>query len=129
MYGRSTINITPAAKFDSEPCSARPTARPAAPRTAITAVVLTPTVSSAATITTTIKPAYATLMTNLRSEMSTLLRAITRSSAFMIVRAIQRPTTKITRATISFTPNGTRYRLANWRTSSNVIVAIVPTAD
>ncbi|OHE82409.1 MAG: hypothetical protein A2X76_09575 [Lysobacterales bacterium GWF1_69_6] len=51
--GRSTISITPEAMFDSESFSARPMARPAAPSTASSEVVGTPSASSAATSTTT----------------------------------------------------------------------------
>src|SRR3569833_2877993 len=110
LYGRSTISITPAAKFDSEPWSARPTARPAAPSTATTAVVLTPTVSSDAITTTT------------NSEASILLRSITRSSARRIARDVHSPTSRMTSANSSLIPMGTRYRSAHLRTSSNVIV-------
>src|SRR3569833_301038 len=122
LYGRSTISITPAAKFDSEPWSARPTARPAAPRTETTAVVLTPTVSSDAITTTTNCAAYATLPMNLRSETSILLRSFTRSSALWIAREVHSPTSKMTSANSSLIPMGTRYRSAHLRTSSNVIV-------
>ena len=50
LYGRNMISVTPAAKFDSEPCSARPIVMPAAPTSATIAVVRTPTVSSATTV-------------------------------------------------------------------------------
>ncbi len=42
LIGRKKISITPAATFDSVPCSARPMARPAAPMIATTLVVRTP---------------------------------------------------------------------------------------
>ncbi|CSC07180.1 Uncharacterised protein [Vibrio cholerae] len=42
MNGRNATISTPAAKLDSEPCRAKPTARPAAPITATTDAVCTP---------------------------------------------------------------------------------------
>ena len=91
LYGRSTISITPAAKFDSEPCSARPIARPAAPSTATTAVVLTPTVSSAAITTTTNSAAYATSPRNLRSESRLAALHHAGRARASIARETQRP--------------------------------------
>ena len=43
--------VIPAAKLDSEPCNARPMARPAAPKTAIKDVVWMPSIPNAAIIT------------------------------------------------------------------------------
>ncbi len=51
--GLKTSRSTPEAKFAREPCRARPTARPAAPRTAMNEAVCTPTRSRAATTTNT----------------------------------------------------------------------------
>ena len=47
--GRSNSSITPDATLDRVPCSARPMARPAAPRSAINDVVCTPNWPSTAT--------------------------------------------------------------------------------
>jgi len=52
LNGRKIISITPEAKFESEPCRAKPTARPAAPIIATNEVVLNSSVSNAASITT-----------------------------------------------------------------------------
>jgi hypothetical protein len=46
--GRKVTSKTPAARLESEPCNARPMAKPAAPSTAITDAVCTPTRPSAA---------------------------------------------------------------------------------
>src|SRR5688572_26390615 len=47
--GRNSSSMTPAARFDSVPCSARPTAREAAPSTAMMLVVWMPKRCSTAT--------------------------------------------------------------------------------
>ncbi len=59
--------ITPEAKLESEPCNAKPTARPAAPSTAINEVVCTPSCPSAASATKTISAVYAMFTVNVTS--------------------------------------------------------------
>ena len=51
LNGLNTINNTPEAKFDKEPCNAKPIAKPAAPTIATSDVVLKPKCDIAATIT------------------------------------------------------------------------------
>lgn len=75
----------------------------------MTAVVLTPTVSSAAITITTNSTAYEMSPRNLRSEMSSLLRSITRSRPRKITREIQRPITKIASATRTLIPIGNKF--------------------
>ncbi len=52
LKGRKISSITPAAKFESVPCRARPMARPAAPSTATSEVVSIPNRLSTAITTT-----------------------------------------------------------------------------
>ena len=104
-YGRNITIRTPDAKFASEPCKARPTARPAAPMTAISEVVCTPIWLIAAMMTKIINAQYARLHTNVSRILSTSWVCITLCNPFVMRRAIMRPTKNMTNAINAFMPN------------------------
>ncbi len=62
LNGLKVISNTPDAKLDNEPCSAKPTAKPAAPNTAIKLVVSIPTWLATATKSTTFNKTPITLI-------------------------------------------------------------------
>ena len=95
LKGRKMISMMPAAKFDSEPCKAKPTARPAAPMMAIKDVVWIPIWPRAASTTTTIRIAYVTFPPNLTSVGSIALLDIMRSTRRRSTFAARCPTSRM----------------------------------
>ena len=92
---------TPEAKFASDPCSARPTARPAAPIRAMNEVVWIPSWASAARTTNARIAKYTRLSMNETSVASISLRPIILRVTFRTAFAAQRPITRIRRAAMA----------------------------
>ena len=118
LNGWNKINSTPAAKLLNDPCSARPTARPAAATTAANEVVSTPNRLTAATTTNASRPQYTRFERNMLNVSSILPRAITFRSNRRAIFAAQRPTTKIASAASRFSPTSTPFSARNVTTWS-----------
>lgn len=97
--------MTPAAKLDSELCSASPTASPAAPMTAISELVWMPAWLSAAMMTMATNRMWALPDRNDTSIGSQPRLAIMRPRPVRSRPANHRPTTRITAAKPMRTPN------------------------
>ena len=116
LKGLKNNNITPAATLDKVPCKANPIARPAAPKTAIIEVVLTPNWAKTATIVTTSK-AY--LMTEpatggkVGSSLSTFISASL--IQILILDENQIPIIRVTMAAKKFNDQS----IANWMITGN----------
>ena len=107
LYGRNSTISTPAAKFDSEPCNARPTARPAAPIRATSEAVLTPRAPMAAMMTNSISSMRARFATKRRRVVSTSLFCMAVSMPFTTRFTTHLPTKKMTIAVIRLIPKST----------------------
>ena len=107
--GLKINSMTPAAKFASEPCKAKPIAKPAAPTTATREAVCTPNRPSAA-ITTTVstKPYTMLLMNEISIGSASALRPSKREVRDRSAPASQRPNTKMMLATSRFMAKGAK---------------------
>ena len=95
---------TPEAKLESEPCKAKPTARPAAPMTATNEAVCTPMRLSAA-ISTKAKMAYFTRLPMKSVMVESRFRAfISRTMPLVSRLAASQPMTSVSRAAAILTP-------------------------
>ncbi len=97
MKGRKRSSITPAATFESVPCSARPTARPAAPKTAMRLAVWTPSsLRTASTVT--VRMAYLIRLVSRPATVGSTRRDFSRKRALQrdAQRAIVHPTARMT---------------------------------
>ena len=101
--GRNSTSNTPAARLDREPCNAKPTAKPAAPSTAITDAVCTPTRPNAAISVKAIIAYRANAEIKSATVASMLREIIRRFTALEIIRAIIKPMMMIARAATMFT--------------------------
>jgi len=104
LKGRNSTSSTPDAKLDRDPCSARPTARPAAPTTATKEVVLTPSLSTAASTTRVIIIMKVMLPKNLVTVLSTFRLSRTFSRTRSIPFATHLPTMRMMMAVRSRRP-------------------------
>ena len=98
LKGRKRISMTPDAKLDSEPCSAKPIARPAAPTIAMNEPVWMPISPSAETITNASSAKYTRFEAKLASVTSMCARSITRLRMPRMILATIQPTISVSRA-------------------------------
>ncbi len=89
---------TPPAKLASEPCKARPTARPAAPSTAINEVVSIPIIPATVIRTIALKPAPVRLIRKFLSVSSIPPLLSAAPMPRVTIPTIHQPTIKVTKA-------------------------------
>ena len=105
LKGRRNSSISPAATFDNVPCSARPMARPAAPRTAIIDVVSTPKLPSVTT-TVSVRMAYLTSAARMGASVRSMRLDLFSQSRIRVLkrRDAHMPMMMVIRAARKFSP-------------------------
>ena len=104
MAGRNVTSSTPEAKFDKDPCSARPIASPAAPIAATNEAVGMPSWPSAAIATISSSTTKAMFDTKPTTVGSSPRAAMTRPATVTSRPAIHLPTNRIASAASRFSP-------------------------
>ena len=93
---------TPPAKFDNEPCKAKPTAKPAAPKIVTNEVVPMPIIPATVTIKITFKPTDNKLNKNVRNETSKSFLSIAFEAILASRLMNHKPINKTKNAPINF---------------------------